>query len=186
MTAWIPAVLPRLRGCPLHSGLDDWTQTKGRREASYARRPACSSILIISIVTIYFECTHPSTATLGKRPNHSADTDNLSGHLGSSDIKVAPEFCRERIGLFKDTTGGGGSASLPMLWVRLQPVSLHNSCLALGQNHNSGHMSDVKISYPGSLVAMATLKGRQGGWKETQPGIRHGGNLTEVIFWEDF
>lgn len=47
---------------------------------------------------------------LGHRPNRSADTDSLSGHLRSPDIKVAPTFCGERIGLFKDTTGGGGVA----------------------------------------------------------------------------
>lgn len=106
---------------------------------------------------------------LGHRPNRSPDTDSLSGHLRSPDIKVAPTFCGERIGLFKDTTGGGGvaggggnTARLPILWVRQQPVRLHNSCLAPGQNHNSGHMSDVKISYHGSLVAMETLKGREG------------------------
>lgn len=91
----------------------------------------------------------------------------MSGHLGSLDIKLAPAFCGQRIGLFKGTTGwdgggGGNAASLPILWVWRQPVRLHNSCLALGQNHNSGHMFDVRISDPGSLVAMETRKGREG------------------------
>lgn len=53
-------------------GLGDWTQTKGRREGSCASRPVCSSVVIISIVTIYFLCTHPCIGVRTTRQTQTA------------------------------------------------------------------------------------------------------------------
>lgn len=176
-------------------GLDDWTQTKGRREGSFARRPVCSSILIISVVTIYFLCTHPYTAVRTARQTQAA----CVGTWAVWTLRWRRHSVAREKGCLKtqqEGMGGGGAASLPNLWVRLQPVRLHNSCLALGQNHNSGHMSDVKISYPGGH---GDAKGQRRkperlwvneGERETAgrcKGLQDGrhGNLTEIMFWED-
>lgn len=91
-----PPFCPVCEGVLSTEGLDDWTQTKGRSEGSFARRPVCSVILMISAVTIYSASIHLSLAALGQRPNHSADADSLSRHLGSSDIDMAPAFCENR------------------------------------------------------------------------------------------
>lgn len=109
----------------------------GREWVCFPDDRAVLLFLMIPVVTIYCLFVRPSLHR-GAVQHRSVDTDSLSGHLGGWDIRVAPAFCGKRIGLFKDTTGseggagGGNAATLPILWVRLQPVTLHNSLPGAG------------------------------------------------------